>query len=173
MAYREADPVRRAKFKEHLAAIARENVVFVDETGFNEFYSRESAYSKVGAPVYGEKPGRRYGRTNLVAGYFKGRLVAKMLYNASTKSRLFEDWFENLLLPSVPRKSFIVLDNATFHRKKALRKLARKRKCRLLFLPPYSPDLNDIEKQWANRKRKLRKNIQFHPTFFNALLFNL
>jgi len=173
MAYKEADPIKREKFRENLKALAHKNIVFVDETGFNEFYTREFAYSKIGKPVFGEKSGRKFGRTNLVAGYFKGELVAKMLYKENTKSGIFEDWFKNLLLPTIPRKSYIILDNATFHRKKVLRTLAHRRKCRALFLPPYSPDLNDIEQQWANRKRKLRKNLQHHPSFFNALVFNL
>ena len=49
----------------------------------------------------------------------------------------------------------IILDNASCHRKEALRKLARG-KARILFLPPYSPDCNPIEKSWANMKRCLR-----------------
>ena len=51
------------------------------------------------------------------------------------------------------------MDNAGFHRKKELRKLARG-KVRLLFLPPYSPDYNPIEKSWANMKRSLRNNLK-------------
>ena len=51
------------------------------------------------------------------------------------------------------------MDNAAFHRKKELRKIARG-KVRLLFLPPYSPDYNPIEKSWANMKRFLRNNLK-------------
>jgi transposase len=51
------------------------------------------------------------------------------------------------------------MDNAAFHRKKKPRKLARG-KARLLFLPPYSPDYNPIEKSWANMKRFLCNNLQ-------------
>jgi transposase len=51
------------------------------------------------------------------------------------------------------------MDNASYHREKVLRKLARG-KIRLLFLPPYSPDYNPIEKSWANVKRSLRNNLK-------------
>jgi len=53
----------------------------------------------------------------------------------------------------------VIMDNAGFHRKKELRKLARG-KVRLLFLPPYSPDYNPIERTWANMKRFLRNNLK-------------
>jgi transposase len=54
------------------------------------------------------------------------------------------------------------MDTARFHRKKELRKLAGG-KVRLLFLPPYSPDYNPIEKSWANMKRFLSNNLKdFH-----------
>jgi transposase len=51
------------------------------------------------------------------------------------------------------------MDNASFHRKKELRKIARG-KVRLLFLPPYSPDYSQIEKSWANMKRFLCSNLK-------------
>jgi len=51
------------------------------------------------------------------------------------------------------------MDNAGFHRKKELRRIARG-KVRLLFLPPYSPDYSPIEKSWANMKRYLCNNMQ-------------
>ena len=70
---------------------------------------------------------------------------------------LFEHWFENVLLKEVNPGSVIVLDNATFHKKAVLPELARRRHCHVLFLPPYSPDLNPIEKRWAWLKKKLRK----------------
>jgi transposase len=47
------------------------------------------------------------------------------------------------------------MDNASFHRKKKLRNLARRHGMKLLFLPPYSPDFNPIERTWANMKRAL------------------
>lgn len=50
------------------------------------------------------------------------------------------------------------MDNARFHRGSKLSGIARASKARLIFLPPYSPDLNPIEKVWANMKRWLIDN---------------
>jgi len=60
------------------------------------------------------------------------------------------------------------MDNAKFHRKRELRKLARG-KVRLLFLPPYSPDYNPIEKTWANMKRFLKNNMNLYQSVDSAI----
>ena len=62
----------------------------------------------------------------------------------------------------LPRACAVIMDNASFHRKGALEKIIGKsrRRIRLMFLPPYSPDLNPIEKSWANLKRRLRNSGQ-------------
>jgi len=57
------------------------------------------------------------------------------------------------------------MDNASFHRKVKLQELAEKAGVGLIFLPAYSPDLNPIEKLWANMKRWLRNNL----SYFNSL----
>jgi transposase len=61
------------------------------------------------------------------------------------------------------------MDNATFHRKAKLKELADNACCKLLFLPPYSPDLNPIEKHWAWLKRKLRDILKSYEVFMDAL----
>ena len=81
----------------------------------------------------------------------------------------FEGWFEELLLPSLPKDTVIVMDNASFHRKDRLLAIAEAKSYRLIFLPPYSPELNPIEKFWACLKRRLKKVIKNHGTFADAL----
>jgi len=82
---------------------------------------------------------------------------------------LFEDWFENNLLPALPKGTVIVMDNASFHRKEQLSCLAQKRGCFLIFLPPYAPQLNPIEHFWAWLKRCLQKILPLLPSFDEAL----
>ena len=69
----------------------------------------------------------------------------------------------------VSKGSVIILDNATFHKKSVLPDLARKYNCEVLFLPPYSPDLNPIEKKWAWLKQKLRSILFKFDSFDIAL----
>ena len=82
-------------------------------------------------------------------------------YKHTAEAQFYESWFEKYILKEIPNGCgyTIIMDNAKFHRKNILRKIARG-KVRLLFLPPYSPDYNPIEKSWANMKRFLRNNLQ-------------
>ena len=76
-----------------------------------------------------------------------------MYYERSTDSAVFEVWFEGRLMPLLSPGDVVIMDNAQFHRKEELRKIASRHHVLILFLPPYSPDYNPIEKMWANLKR--------------------
>lgn len=144
-------------------------IVYIDETGFDEFYHRTHAYSRIGVPVIGKVAGRKFARTNLVAGLSNGKIIGEYFYKGNTKTDIFENWFKEYLLPNVAHGSTIILDNATFHSKKKLPKIAKPKKCKIMFLPPYSPDLNPIEKTWANIKKHLRQNMVNYPTLIDAV----
>ena len=156
MRYTERCESKRAEYQAKIAEIPKENIVYVDECGIDEHLTRVYAKSPVGVPVYGEVRGRKFERTNIIAGKCGGKIVAPGEYKKSTDHRLFEVWFRASLLKEVEIGSVIVLDNATFHRKKTLTSLAENAGCSVIFLPPYSPDLNPIENEWANLKSFIR-----------------
>ena len=84
-------------------------------------------------------------------------------------SVLFEFWFTDQLLPSLDKDTVIVMDNASFHSKAQLSSVAQKFGCQVVFLPPYSPDLNPIENFWAWLKVTLRRILPEFSSFDDAL----
>jgi transposase len=142
----------------------------VDESGVNKFYTREFCRAPRGVKVHDVKKGRRYVRTNVIAGKINGRHVAVKTYSHTTNSKFFEDWFENELIPAIPQCCTIIMDNASFHNKSRLKEIAEKCGVKLLFLPPYSPDFNPIEKSWANLKKWLKDHVSSFVDLAVAIL---
>jgi len=130
---------------------------------------RDYARAPRGEAVYGTISGRKFKRVGIVSAQCEGKIIAPLEYEGIVNSTLFEFWFEHILLPELPAGAVIVMDNASFHRKNALSRIAEKFDCSLLFLPPYSPDLNPIEHFWAWLKRKLRETLSLFPDFDIAL----
>ena len=82
--------------------------------------------------------------------------------------KLFEVWFETMLLPALSEETVIVMDNASFHREEILYCLAEKHNCFVIFLPPYSFDLNSIEDFGNWLKHTLRKILPNFSSFDGA-----
>ena len=120
---------------------------------------REYARAPRGEEVMGKISGKKYERTNILAGKCGDEIIAPIQYNGRTDHKLFEFWFVTFFLPALAMGSVIVMDNASFHRKAVLIALAAEVGCRVIFLPPYSPDLNPIEKYWACLKKKIKTII--------------
>lgn len=159
-----------AVYQREIAAIEPEKIAYVDETGIDQYICREHGYSPRGVPVSGKISGRKYKRVGIVAAQLSGKIMCAMQYEGIMDSQFFEAWFELMLLPDLPQGTLIVMDNATFHRKKKLLALAEQRGFRVLFLPPYSPDLNPIEHFWSQLKRRLRSFIHYDDSFDDALV---
>lgn len=117
----------------------------------------EYAWSPRGESVNDEIKGHATEKLNIIAGLSGGEIVAPMTYEYNTDSEIFNLWLEHSLLPEIPKNSLVVMDNASFHKSEKTKELIEKFSCRLLLLPPYSPDLNPIEKFWASLKAKIKK----------------
>lgn len=141
----------------------------MDESGIDTYLYREYGYAPRGQQVFGRIRGRKYQRFGIVAAQMGSKILAPFQYDGTMDSRLFEFWFSNQLLPSLEQGTVIVMDNASFHSKKRLLFAAQNAGCRLLFLPPYSPELNPIERFWSWLKRFLRKSLPAAPSFDDAL----
>jgi transposase len=129
----------------------------VDETGIDTCLHREYARSARGRPVAGVVSGRKFRRCSIVAAQMDKRVIEPLQYDGTMDSQLFEAWFAMRLLPSLPECTTIVMDNAAFHRKSRLLMLASNYGHSIVFLPPYSPELNHIENFWSWLKRYIKK----------------
>ena len=133
-----------------------ESLVYLDESGFESIQECLYAWSKRGIKVRGEKQGKRKKRENLVAGRRKRKkdLIAPMIFEGSLNAVGFEGWLEQYLLPSLTQKSVLIMDNAPIHRKTLIKDLLASQRHEAVFLPKYSPDLNDIEHDFGALKKK-------------------
>jgi transposase len=85
-------------------------------------------------------------------------LFAVGLFKTNINADIFTAWVRRYLLPKLPEKVVIVMDNATFHKRRDTQDLIRKAGHTPLYLPPYSPDLNPIEQKWAQAKAIRKQN---------------
>ena len=90
-----------------------------------------------------------------------------MCFQGTCNTALFNSWLKQVLIPQLPVGKVLILDNATFHKSKESQEIVKKAKYRLMYLPPYSPDLNPIEKCWANLKNRVRESLKSLRSFTN------
>ncbi len=155
--YKEQRKEKVKGYLEQIVTIPFENIAYVDETGIDTYLCREYGYAPRGKTIYGIVSGRNYKRIGIVAAKLNKKIVAPLVYSGTMDSTLFEKWFQQQLLPTLPKETVIVMDNAAFHRKKQLFSIAEENGYRLIFLPPYSPEWNPIEKFWSWLKYHLKK----------------
>jgi transposase len=82
---------------------------------------------------------------------------ASMVVEGSTTKAVFETYVERVLAPALTPGQVVVMDNLSSHKGPRVRELIEGRGCELLYLPPYSPDLNPIEEAFAKIKALLRR----------------
>lgn len=169
--YKERDENLRREFQEKIQFIAKDRLVFLDESGIDSFVSRHFGRAHRGEKIQGEVSGKRYARKSFIAAKMGSAIIAPMIFEGTCNSELFETWIEKVLVQQLAPGKVIIMDNATFHKSAKAKKLIEQAGCELLFLPPYSPDLNPIEKFWAYLKKCIREVIANFRTLEQAIVF--
>jgi len=160
MLYKQRNEQKRKEFQDQISTFEDEQIVWVDECGMNRELYRLYGRSQRGQRIQDETSGDRIvPRISMIAGYCQGHLLAPCRFDGHTDSVVFNLWVKKILLPELKSGQIIILDNASFHKSKTTRQLIESVDCQLLFQPPYSPDLNKIEPQWAILKQGVRTNI--------------
>lgn len=117
-------------------------------------------WSEAGQRVESLKSGRRQGRVNMIAGYREHQLIAPFTIEGTCSRIVFEIWLETCLIPLLQPGSWVIIDNATFHHGGRIAELIEGVRCKVVYLPAYSPDLNRIEKCWGWLKSRIRKLLR-------------
>ena len=142
------------RYLDGLTCFPNTPIVYIDETGIDTYLYRHKAGAALGEKGDDKVSGRRFERISVVAGQIGSQIVAPLLYHGTMTGEFFTKWYQEHLLPSLTEPHLIIMDNATFHPKKQLDELALAKGHYFLPLPPYSPELNPIERFLAGLKRK-------------------
>ena len=132
-------------------------LVFVDEMGTHTSLAPLHAYAPIGERAFFEIPRNRGKNTTLLTSLHGGGMGPSMAVEGATTARVFETYVRRLLAPAVRPGQVVVMDNLGAHRPKRVRELIEARGCELIYLPPYSPDLNPIEEALSKIEHILRK----------------
>ena len=142
---------------------------YVDETGIDKYLFRENVRAKRGVKVYSKIRGKKHERLSIVAGKSGDKIAHPIVYNGTADSTFFECWFEGFCKEIAG--NIAVMDNASIHRKSALFEIAKRYEIILIFQPPYSPDLNKIEKFWAWLKEEIKTALKIHDNLMDAICY--
>ncbi len=132
-------------------------LVFVDEMGTNTSLSPLYAWASKGERAYSSVPRNRGKNTTLLSSMSVEGMGPSLAVEGATDREVFETYVERVLAPGLRRGQLVVMDNLTAHKGERVRELIEEQGCKLLYLPPYSPDLNPIEEAFSKVKRILRK----------------
>lgn len=143
---------RRPFFNKALARL-----VFIDETSTNTKLTKRSGWSARGQRFRTYSPFGSWKSQTFIAGLRSHGMVAPWIVNRPMNARIFETWIETQLAPTLSQGDVVILDNVAFHKSERAEELIRAKGAWLLFLPPYSPDLNPIEMAFSKLKTLLRK----------------
>ena len=148
---------RRSRWQRHQAAVDPRRLVFVDETWAKTNMAPLRGWAPKGARLPVTAPFRSARTLTFVAALRHDRIEAPCVLDGPVNSESFRAWVERFLVPTLAPGDIVVLDNLGSHKGRAVRAAIRAAGAHLLFLPPYSPDLNPVEQVFAKLKHLLRK----------------
>lgn len=148
---------KRAEWRECIGTFPRERLVFLDESSVNTNLVRRYGRSVGKTRVVDSAPfSTPKSMTILSAIRLDGQFACTEYEGGTTRER-FLNYLENVLLPQIREGDYVVMDNLRTHHCQGVEDLIRAKGATPLYLPPYSPDMNPIEKMWSKMKSILRK----------------
>lgn len=131
-------------------------LVFIDESGAKTNMTRLYGRAPKGERAYDHAPHGHWCTTTMISSIRVNGETACMAIDSATSADVFRCYVEHVLVPTLRPGDIVVLDNLSAHKDKAAIEMIEQIGAEVRFLPPYSPDLNPIEKMWSKVKQLLR-----------------
>lgn len=152
----EANRQRRAEFLEAIRTTPPERLIYLDESGVSTQMTRLYARCAGGRRIHETTPDGRWKILTILGAISTRGMIATMTIEAATDREIFLAYLEHVLCPQLQAGDVVVMDNLSSHKVAGVRERIEAAGAKLLYLPPYSPDLNPIEKAWSKLKQLLR-----------------
>ena len=147
----------RRAWRHHAFLLDLDKLVFIDETWTATNMVRGYGRAPRGERCVGAVPHGHWHTTTFVGALRQRELVAPMVAEGPMDGEMFRVYVNHCLLPILRSGDLVILDNLSSHKVRGVREAIRAVGATLVYLPPYSPDLNPIEKFFAKLKTLLRK----------------
>ena len=148
---------RRKQWKAYQGRIACSRLVFIDETWVKTNMAPLRGWGPRGRRLDGYAPFGHWKTLTFIAALRHDRIDAPWVIDGPINGELFLLYVQTVLAPTLSPGDLVILDNLGSHKGKAARAAIRAKGAHLIFLPPYSPDLNPIEQVFAKLKHLMRK----------------
>jgi transposase len=147
----------RREWKQSQPSLDAERLVFLDETSTATNMTRRYGRAETGKRCVAAAPHGHWKTTTFVAGLRHDRLTAPMVADGPMDGALFLAYVREFLCPTLKPGDLVIADNLSSHKVAGVTEAIEAVGAQLVHLPPYSPDLNPIEKFFAQLKALLRK----------------
>lgn len=147
---------KRNEWLKNIGSYDANKLVFLDESGVNIYMTRHYGRAVGKARAVDKAPENTPRNTTILSSVKLNGNTAYTTYFGGTTGDIFVDYLENVLIPTLEKGDIIIMDNMRSHHVKKVAEVLENAGMNLLYLPPYSPDFNPIEKLWSKIKSILR-----------------
>jgi transposase len=160
----------RARWAKAIGQVQHKRLLFIDESGAKTNMTRLYGRAARGVRVYDRVPNGRWRTTTMIAAIGRNGPQAPWVLEGPMDGLAFAAWAQHELVPTLKPSDIVVMDNLSVHKNTAARNAIKATGAQIWDLPPYSPDLNPIEKMWSKVKAHLRKAKAREPqALFEAI----